>query len=160
MEIGQIFHNKYIFNGEKRFKLKYCSISNLQHGNCPWWNNPLICKASPKENWTGQYPVWIIQKPRKGVFRVVKSKKFPCGAYPRPPPRSLHLWLLFRKLVSSYPRCVRGIEHMFGKSHSYIWLNKPAEILPRNFSVTFILMWTLPCQHQSFPKQRKRNLLK
>ena len=70
------------------------------------------------------------------------------------PPRSLHLWLLFRKLVSSYPRSTPGIEYIFGK---YIWLNKPA--VPRNFPVTFILMWNLPCQHRSFLKQRKRNLL-
>ena len=57
-------------------------------------NNPLICKASPEENGTGQYPVWITQKPRKGDFRVLKSKKFPSGAYPRPPKKLAPLALV------------------------------------------------------------------
>ena len=37
-KIGQIFHNKYIFNNKKLSKLKSCSISNIQHGSLPWWN--------------------------------------------------------------------------------------------------------------------------
>ena len=33
---------------------------------------------------SGQYPVWMTQKPRKGDFRKLKSKKFHCGASPGP----------------------------------------------------------------------------
>ena len=53
-EIGQIFHNWEIER----------------------WNNPPICKASFEENGTGQYPVWITQKPKKVDFRELKSQKF------------------------------------------------------------------------------------
>ena len=60
---------------------------------------------------SGQYPVWMTQKPRKGDFGELKSKKFPKGEHaPDPPsplspsPRSLHLRRSFRKSVSIYPR--------------------------------------------------------
>ena len=44
------------------------------------WTNALS-----EENWTGQYPIWMTQKPRKGDLRELKSKKFPGGAWPRTP---------------------------------------------------------------------------
>ena len=50
-----------------------------------------ICKASSEEKWTGQYPVWITQEPRKGDFRELKSKTFPgvaCPDFPSIYPRS------------------------------------------------------------------------
>ena len=61
-EIGQISHFEI---------LRYI---HSKHGNSPWWNHPPICKASSEENGTGQYPVWMTQKPRKGDFREWKSK--------------------------------------------------------------------------------------
>ena len=36
-------------------------------------------------NGIGQYPVWMIRKPRKGDFRELKSTRFPRGAYIRWP---------------------------------------------------------------------------
>ena len=47
-EMGQIFHNKYIFDNKK-------TISKLN---------------------SGQYPVWMTRKPRKGDFKELKSKNF------------------------------------------------------------------------------------
>ena len=58
----QIFHNRYI-NKE----------------NFP------SCKASSVENGTGQYPFWMTQKPWKGDFRELKSKKFFIGYMPPKP---------------------------------------------------------------------------
>ena len=69
-EIGQISHSTYIFN-KKNFQVE---ILRNKHGNSPWWNHPPICKASSEENGTGQYPVWMTQKPREGDFREWKSK--------------------------------------------------------------------------------------
>ena len=37
----------------------------------------LISDKSLKENGTGQYLVWVTQRPRKGDLRELKSKKFP-----------------------------------------------------------------------------------
>ena len=51
-EIGQIFHN----------------ISQLS------------CKASSKVNGSGQDPVWMTRKPRKGDLREFKAQKFPGSA--------------------------------------------------------------------------------
>ena len=48
-------------------------------------------KASPEENGTGQYSVWMTQKPRKGDFRGLKSKIFHGGAYPRTPLRACYV---------------------------------------------------------------------
>ena len=62
-----------------------------------------ICKASFEEKWTGQYPVWMTQEPRKGDFRELKSKTFPGVACPDFP-RRLRLRCSFRKSVSIYPR--------------------------------------------------------
>ena len=64
MEIGQIFHNKCIL---KMFWTHLASYP-LYHGNWPWWNNMMICKASSEENRTVQYPVWMTRKLRKGDF--------------------------------------------------------------------------------------------
>ena len=60
------------------------------------WTN-----ASSEEHGTGQYPVWMTQKPRKGDLRELKFEQFPGRAYPRPPWK---LRRLFRKSVSIYPR--------------------------------------------------------
>ena len=55
-----------------------CAVS--QHRRVPV---PVpIYKASSEENGAGQYPVWMTQKPRKGDFRELKSKKFPGRAFP------------------------------------------------------------------------------
>ena len=62
-----------------------------------------ICKASSEEKWTGQYPVWMTQEPRKGDFRELKSKTFPGVACPDFP-RRLPFRCSFRKSVSIYPR--------------------------------------------------------
>ena len=62
-----------------------------------------ICKTSSEEKWTGQYPVWMTQEPRKGDFRELKSKTFPGVACPDFP-RRLRLRCSFRKSVSIYPR--------------------------------------------------------
>ena len=59
-------------------------------------------KKFPRLN-SGQYPVWMTQKPRKGDLRETKSKYF-SGVHAPWPPRRLCLWCLFRKLVSIYPR--------------------------------------------------------
>ena len=47
-----------------------------------WWNNVPNCKASSKETGTGQYPVWMTQKPRKRDFGELKSQEFLKGACP------------------------------------------------------------------------------
>ena len=60
---------------------------------------PISWKASSEENETGQYPVWMTQKPRE-----LKSKKNSRGSVPPDPPRKLPLWRSFRKSVSIYPR--------------------------------------------------------
>ena len=60
---------------------------------------PISWKASSEENGTGQYSVWMTQKPRE-----LKSKKNSRGSVPPDPPRNLPLWRSFRKSVSIYPR--------------------------------------------------------
>ena len=62
-----------------------------------------ICKVSSEEKGTGQYPVWMTQKPRKGDFRELKSKTFPWVAC-LDSPRRLRLRRSFRKSLSIYPR--------------------------------------------------------
>ena len=52
---------------------------------------------------SGQYPVRMTQKPGKGNFGELKSKKFLKGDHAPDPPRSLR-WCSFRKSVSIYPR--------------------------------------------------------
>ena len=47
--------------------------------------------ASCEEHGTGQYPVWITQKPRKGDFGGVKIQTISQGSVPWDPPRSLCL---------------------------------------------------------------------
>ena len=46
----------------------------------------------------------MTHEPKKGDLRELKSTKFPGGACPRTPPRSLRLWHSFRKSASTYPR--------------------------------------------------------
>ena len=53
------------------------------------------CKASSEDNGTGQYPVWMIQNPRKGDFKGLKSKKFLGEACPRTP---IEAWAFFVRL--------------------------------------------------------------
>ena len=57
-------------------------------------NNPPVCKALSEENGIGQYPVCVIHKPQK----------FPGGACPQTPPRTLCFWHAFRKSASIFPR--------------------------------------------------------
>ena len=56
MEIGLIFHDKY----NAFFQKKQVQVENER------WNNSLICRASLEGNGSGQYPVWMTQKHRKG----------------------------------------------------------------------------------------------
>ena len=50
-----------------------------------------------RRNWPN-YPVWMTQKPKKGDFGKLKSKKFPIGTCPGPP-KSLRFRCSFRKSV-------------------------------------------------------------
>ena len=77
----------YIFNSSKK-KTFQVEIWELVGTN-----------ASSKENGTGQYPVWMTQKPRKGDFRGLKSHKFLEGACHWTP---LEACTSFRKPVSIY----------------------------------------------------------
>ena len=82
-EIGQIFHNKYIFNKK--------TLSKLKSGK---WLINTLWDFSWKINCI--YPVWMTQKPRKGDYRELKSKKIFGRACPRmEPSRSLCLWHSF-----------------------------------------------------------------
>ena len=83
-EIGQIFHNKYIFN-KKTFQVEIWKMD---------WTNTLS-----EENWTGQYPIWMTQKLRKGDLRELKNF---LGEHAPGPPWTLRR--LFRKSVSICPR--------------------------------------------------------
>ena len=60
-EIGR---NKYIFNV---YIYIYIYIYITLQVEIERWNNPLIYKALSEENGIGQYPVWMIQKPRKFI---------------------------------------------------------------------------------------------
>ena len=58
---------------------------------------------------TCQYPVWMIQNPRnEGTWGSKKSKKFPGGAWPPVPPRSVRLRHSFMKSVSMCSRSAPG----------------------------------------------------
>ena len=58
---------------------------------------------------TCQYPVWMIQNPRnEGTWGSKKSKKFPGGAWPPVPPRSVRLGHSFMKSVSMCSRSAPG----------------------------------------------------
>ena len=74
-------------------------------------NKYIVIKIKLSKLRSGQYPVWMTQKPwNPGDFGELKSKKFPNrehAADPPPPPllsRSLQLRRSFRKSVSIYPR--------------------------------------------------------
>ena len=94
MEIGQIFHNKYekdfprwnMVNDLVVYRERIYSESILQElpsersrlSKCFGLdnNNPPICKVLFAQNGTGQYPVWITQKPRKtDLIKGVKIQK-------------------------------------------------------------------------------------
>ena len=101
--IGQIFHNKCIFNNIKISKLILKMVWTrlasypLQYGNWPWWNNPPICKESSARgecNWPISCLNDSVTK-EKGV-QGVKIRKIPGGACPR---TSLETCA-----ISSYPR--------------------------------------------------------
>ena len=65
--------------------------------------NPLICKASPEEKGTDQYPVRMTQKPRIGDLRQLNSKSMH-GSTLVDPTTSLHLQcLLGNPLALFYP---------------------------------------------------------
>ena len=77
----------YIFNSSKK------KTFQVEIWEMVWTN------ASSKENGTGQCPVWMTQKPRKGDFRGLKSHKFLEGACHWTP---LEACTSFRKPVSIY----------------------------------------------------------
>ena len=77
----------YIFNSSKK------KTFQVEIWEMVWTN------ASSKENGTGQYPVWMTQKPRKWDFRELKSHKFLEGACHWTP---LEACTSFRKPVSIY----------------------------------------------------------
>ena len=73
-EIGQIFHNKYIFNKKKTLsKLKSGKWFGIRHAVRFQLENQPYCV----------YPVWMTQKPRKGDYRVLKSNKILGEACPQ-----------------------------------------------------------------------------
>ena len=53
---------------------------------------------------SGQCPVWMTRKPRKGNFKELKSKNISWGSLPPDPSKSICLRRSFRKFVSIYPR--------------------------------------------------------
>ena len=53
------------------------------------------------------------QKPGKGNFRELVSKKIPGGACPRAPLEACSLGPSFRKSVSIYPRSAPGREQVY-----------------------------------------------
>ena len=118
MEIGPIFHNKYekdfprwnMVNDLVVYRERIYSESILQElpsersrlSKCFGLdnNNPPICKVLFAQNGTGQYPVWITQKPRKTDLKELKSKTFP------DPPTSLRLRLGNRSVFILDPRLI------------------------------------------------------
>ena len=60
---------------------------------------------------SGQYPVWMTRKPRKGDEGVKNPKTF-LGKAAHGPRRSLHLRRLFGKSVSIYPRSAPEAERI------------------------------------------------
>ena len=49
-------------------------------------NEYILIKITLSKLKSGQYPVWMTQKPRKGDSGELKSKKFPKGEHALPPP--------------------------------------------------------------------------
>ena len=90
-EIGQIFHNKHIFN------------NNNNNNN----NNNRTFKDGLTNVFFFQFP-GIKQKPGKGNFRDLKSQNLTGGACPRAPLEACSLGPSFRKSVSIYPRSAPG----------------------------------------------------
>ena len=74
-----------------------------------------------------KYPIWMTQKPKKGNFRELKSKKMYRGMMPPDPPISLRRRRSFRKSVSIHPRSV------LGTCSSTAWEVGPSEALPSSF---------------------------
>ena len=76
-------------------------------------NNPPICKASPEENGTGQYPVWINQKPRKWVFRACLRilevwTENGCGKWHFLVWNRVRIWRTGQHTPPRIPRCTPG----------------------------------------------------
>ena len=67
-------------------------------------NNKFLIIKTHSTLKSGQYPVWMTRKPRKGEFRSKNPKKFVRGACPPDPSRILRLRRSFTKSVSIYPR--------------------------------------------------------
>ena len=103
-EIGQIFHNKHIFNNNnnRTFKVEIWKMV---------WTNVFFFQF-----------LGIRQKPGKGNFRDLKSQNTPRGACPRAPLEACSLGPSFRKSVSIYPRSAPGaltVEHSFFSYQEY-----------------------------------------
>ena len=94
MEIGQIFHNKHIFNNNnnRTFKVEIWKMV---------WTNAFFFQF-----------LGIRQKPGKENFRDLKSQNIPRGACPRAPLEACSLGPSFRKSVSIYPRSAPAIHCM------------------------------------------------
>ena len=97
----------------QRFQPFYGNRWHFRH------NNTFLIIRTHSTLKSGQYPVWMTQKPRKGDFRSKNPKTFPRGAPPPPPDpsRILRLRRSFRKSVSIYPRSAPASmrTHIFAK---------------------------------------------
>ena len=90
---------------------------------------------------SGQYPVPMTRKPRKGDLRGKNPKKF--NGEPAPDPsRSLHLRRSFRKSVSICPRSAPGMRtHIFAKQCEVITNSKKAGTLWKTSGFLMESMW-------------------
>ena len=103
-EIGQIFHNKHIFNNN---------------------NYNRTFKDGLDKCFLFQFP-GIKQKPGKGNFRDLKSQNITGGACPRAPLEACSLGPSFRKSVSIYPRSAPGVCH-----HGVVTLDRKVSVKRR-----------------------------
>ena len=101
--------NIYILNKKKTFHIKILlhNLYNMEI-NHDENNNVLICKDSFKENGRGKYPVNDSETQERGLWGV-KIQIISWWSIPPDRLGSLHLWRLFRKSVSIYPRSGSGV---------------------------------------------------
>ena len=93
----RFFHNNHIFSNKR--------TSQVETWN--WWFGQVAVSFS---NFRALDTPSMKQKPGKGTFRELKSKKPPGSAYPRAPLKAFSLGPSFRKSVSIYPLDPRLID--------------------------------------------------